>query len=436
MFSTLLVAVFVAGNVSAQAGKLQPVELLEVRFLLGDDPSWSHPELDDSGWSRSPLAAVPVDHAVQWIRGEIELGAVPAPGSGDRLGISLSMLGSWELYWDGIFLARGGQVGSDKATESPGPVDSQVLLPAELATPGRHLVALRCSTFGRIPAPWHSRLWVGEYGSLEQWHRTADLRILLTVPALLLVAIWAGTLWILDRQDTSSLALAGLVTTVATLPLLVAWRGFPGFTWNLAFPRLVLFQLSIWLCGLLLLVYVHRRFDCGRSSSIGYLVYLGFSLPMLPLTYGLAGDEMAYVALSWPFRVSLLWVLFLALWGLKSGRWALALLGLPVLFTLWLLFESYPVAHHPMIFGTYTLTIMILWTHAGESRRLRRQRREADARSARLEVELVRRQLQPHFLMNTLTALSEWLDADPPTAREMIRALDQELRSLGIMSAR
>ncbi len=67
-------------------------------------------------------------------------------------------------------------------------------------------------------------------------------------------------------------------------------------------------------------------------------------------------------------------------------------------------------------------------------RREQQQKTEAVVRSARLEVEMLKRHLQPHFLMNTLTALSEWIEQEPRTAVRMIDALADELRILGEMS--
>ena len=52
------------------------------------------------------------------------------------------------------------------------------------------------------------------------------------------------------------------------------------------------------------------------------------------------------------------------------------------------------------------------------------------ARSARFEAELLKRHLQPHFVMNTLTAIGGWIEEDPPTAVRMIDALSTELRVL------
>jgi len=73
--------------------------------------------------------------------------------------------------------------------------------------------------------------------------------------------------------------------------------------------------------------------------------------------------------------------------------------------------------------------VCLLCSHALE---VRRQQDE----KARLELEMVRRHLQPHFLMNTLTALSEWIEQEPKTAVRMIDSLSEELRILGAMSAR
>jgi LytS/YehU family sensor histidine kinase len=69
--------------------------------------------------------------------------------------------------------------------------------------------------------------------------------------------------------------------------------------------------------------------------------------------------------------------------------------------------------------------------------RLRMERREAHAAqlaTARLETELLKKNLQPHFLLNTLTALSEVVEQDPPGAVRLINDLAGEFRSLTRMS--
>jgi LytS/YehU family sensor histidine kinase len=60
--------------------------------------------------------------------------------------------------------------------------------------------------------------------------------------------------------------------------------------------------------------------------------------------------------------------------------------------------------------------------------------RATQLRALRLELELLKRKIQPHFLMNTLTALSEWIESSPPTGVRMIEALAAEFRAIAAMS--
>jgi LytS/YehU family sensor histidine kinase len=69
-------------------------------------------------------------------------------------------------------------------------------------------------------------------------------------------------------------------------------------------------------------------------------------------------------------------------------------------------------------------------------RRAQKVQAVSELRTARLELELLKRQLQPHFLMNSLTAVTEWIESDPQTGVRMIEALANELRALAAMSGK
>ena len=56
------------------------------------------------------------------------------------------------------------------------------------------------------------------------------------------------------------------------------------------------------------------------------------------------------------------------------------------------------------------------------------------AEAARLEAELLRKHLQPHFLMNALTSVVEWVETDPATGARALDALADELRALSEVS--
>jgi len=68
---------------------------------------------------------------------------------------------------------------------------------------------------------------------------------------------------------------------------------------------------------------------------------------------------------------------------------------------------------------------------------VRRERREAQGvklMAARLEIDLLKRSLQPHFLMNTLTTLAQIVEEDPKVAVRLIDDLAFEFRSLNAIS--
>jgi hypothetical protein len=81
-----------------------------------------------------------------------------------------------------------------------------------------------------------------------------------------------------------------------------------------------------------------------------------------------------------------------------------------------------------LFFGA--LVIMLLGVLSFEIRADRQQAREAQLAAARLEAELLKKNLQPHFLLNTLAVLTEIVEQDPPRAVKLIDDLADEFRSV------
>jgi len=408
------------------------VRLLEYRHQVGDDPAWSDPHFDDGAWpwlsTEEPLAV----GAVQWLRGRVEITGDARLPPGKAFGMRVVMQGSWELYWDGVRLGQSGVVGTDRASEEPGLFDTFLVVPRDLAGPGVHRFALRCSTFhGRDTSYQSFGMLLGEYDALRRttWART--LQALMPVSAFLLVAVWALISWLADRRDHAALYLGLLALVTTAQALLDAVSRWSMFTGDLLIPRSWTMSGLGWLYGVLLLLFLGSRFDLGRWGRIVTLVYLVVSVARIPWY------DYPNALFFWSHRAVLILVLVIAIRGLIQRRWALASLMVPVGYSLVQVFRSEDAFMflHGFV-GTGLLLAQLLILHTLEARRFRREREEARTRSDRLELELVRRHLQPHFVMNTLMALAEWLDTDPATAQRMIEALAEEIRLLGDLSLR
>jgi len=63
-------------------------------------------------------------------------------------------------------------------------------------------------------------------------------------------------------------------------------------------------------------------------------------------------------------------------------------------------------------------------------RRAQREAASAAMRAAGLETALLRQSIAPHFLLNTLNSLVEWVESDPKAGVEMIELLGDEFRTL------
>ena len=65
----------------------------------------------------------------------------------------------------------------------------------------------------------------------------------------------------------------------------------------------------------------------------------------------------------------------------------------------------------------------------------RRAARAAELTAARMEIELLKKNLQPHFLMNTLAVLAEVVEQNPRVAARLIEDLADEFRTVARVSA-
>jgi hypothetical protein len=215
---------------------------------------------------------------------------------------------------------------------------------------------------------------------------------------------------------------------VALLLALESARDLVGYTYDWHALRIDAITALTAAIGLLLPWFFVEQFGVERRwpvlGGVGAGLALAIAVPD-------AADPRAY----WMY-----WVMLGASFGVtgwaayrqKRGAWG-ALIGVGACIGALLAFDRQFAYRY--FFPTFAIVVAgVLATLARRARERERERRAAQLTAARLEVQLLKKQLQPHFLMNTLTAAIEWLEAEPDVGVRFVEALAEELRLLADVS--
>lgn len=375
---------------------------------------------DRGPWTRTQLSAIGEVDDVLWIRAQMELRDSPRP-----LTLWFGAMASHEIYWDGVLIGRGGVVGRTKAEERPGPIEARYPIPDALASPGTHTVMIRTSAFHRGFSPKHGywSLLVADYDSLLRVTARRANRSLIALSGIALTGVLAFALFFIARRDRSFLLLGTLCVAASALLIAEAWRPLFGYTYDWHIVRLRTVVVCSWLVGVQLVALAITRFPHRNGSRV---LLASVSAATIAPFFPRAWDPKALLIFAICSTAALAWTIFAAVRRMHGST--LALIGVGVV-ALVLCVDPWGYVDDSLYFALLFLFVCLLCSHAVEVRRAQDER-------ARLELEMVRRQLQPHFLMNTLTALSEWIEQEPRTAVRMIEALSEELRMLRDLSSR
>ncbi len=420
-FSILAVLlVLEAGSAWAQAS----VDIWEIRFRVGDDMAWARPDLEDGDWERRSIYAPPDTAAVMWARFDVGIDDLEAAG------VDVSGVAAREVYWDGVRIGQSGTVGTDRETERVGPIDAVFPIPDSLATPGTHLLALRLSTFRRHPS----------IGAYIQNVRVGDLRTLTAAPLLsigiplvflggfMLVAVYYGVLFLTDRRRTPYLLTALLCLAVGALLVSESWRAIFNYDYDLHVVRLRLISGLTCAVGFLLSTVFESQFDVPRGRAVLAALALAIGVAV-SLPTGYDGQAMSVFVVSIPVAFAI------TVWAVVRRKPGALFAAAGVAVCLIALIVTRVRFLDAAFFPSFSVLMAGLLASLGLQARDERQRHQAAlAETARLEAELLKKHLQPHFLMNTLTSILEWVETDPATGARALEALAEELRALSDIS--
>jgi hypothetical protein len=282
-------------------------EVVDLRLNRGDDPGWAARDLDDSAWQPVSIFELPSREGVFWIRWRVQVrdGELPRP----RDGVLLSIVASYDLYWDGRLIGRSGKVGANAADEVPGYIDTLFQIPAELLGPGEHVIAMRMSSF-HTGFPRRTFMLVFQWGYFRSMVvdgvRTASFSVM-AVGAALVTAIVFGMMWLLAARRPPFLLFSVLALCVALMQSLQAWRWLYDYPYAWHHPRAVAIASLFSAMAVLLPAFVMQQFRVGNRWMYALLavlvtipwVFLRHSYTSLSLTLCGIGLTTSLCLVAW-----------------------------------------------------------------------------------------------------------------------------------------
>ena len=237
------------------------------------------------------------------------------------------------------------------------------------------------------------------------------------------LAVVFGLLMMSGPQSRSHVIFLVMLVLAAIVTALVYWTGTSRSlsitAYGAAVASIVVFSLAL---GLLLPLLI--------------AVEVGFQRKWLLVGAFAAGAAVGFPLLvgPFPYLIGAALAAIVAVWGLRRGvqESQLAAVGLSALVAA--LVVDVALGAEVTDLG-FLLMLLAMNVSLVQQARLRRMAlHESQVRSARLESELLKRIIQPHYLLNSLNALADWLEEEPEEAGRLLGALTDEFRLIGSVS--
>jgi hypothetical protein len=330
------------------------------------------------------------------------------------------------IYWDGEPLTSNGNVGVDASSEEPGNVQTLVRLPAVQPVAGSagrgHLLSIEMSTF-HVGAPLTSiacALLIVDEHKLQNDILLISLVSILLVGMLLTLASFFLLLYRRYYQDIAFLTFSLLCFSASLLLLAEQWKLWIFYTYDLHIYRLGIVYFLTFATSLFLPAFYLSYYRQQYKGKI-LLLIMGSLMSASLLVAGSEGKSL------WLFGIAILSSVLINLMTNKQR-------GPTVLLTVLLLVLGlFGVIYMPFIFAEFgfagllaLLMPVMLISLTGD---MKRQRAQALVTN-RVQTQLLKKNLQPHFLMNSLTHVMELIEVAPTKAIAFVDELAAEYRLL------
>lgn len=412
---------------SARSFDDQPVGLSysSARMMQADDPRFAERDWDDSAWPVTSYQNLPARTGIYWVRFRVRLQG-PQLAFDDALHVTTAA--AYRIYWDGVLLGSSGAPGATPDVEVVGPLDRLHTLPLAARQPGEHVVALQMSAYKNYFPEARVRLLIysGPAEALKAKLLFASASAVIGAAALLMLAASSWLIWLAGVRIPALGWFGAMCTMAAVFQAVLAARFVVEYPYSWAYPLILVRSGLLGGVGLALVMFVAQGFEPRLRRWI--MTVMLVALVGLIIGYRRQPGEMGVALLVTSFFVALVLAIWVA-WHSRARTDWLIVGGVAIVCGFGVV--SPRKFGQPSFFPQFLpLELCLMGVLTGRVRAERRRARDMQLHSARLEIELLKKNLQPHFLFNTLAALTEVIEQQPSVAVELVNDLAEEFRVL------
>lgn len=338
----------------------------------------------------------------------------------------IKMLAARKVYWDEQLIVEDGIVGESAQTTTPGPIRSITPLSNEQLLKGEHTLTIALANF-HIGEPVTTSIYDIYLTDTAKAYTKSLYQTFtptLMIGALLIITLFFQAIYWLYQRNSSYLIFS-LMCFAASMLIFAehfrAWYAYP-YPWHIIRLQLIIALTFISLMLLNWFYWCFYAFDKTKRFLTIIAILLAIAL-MIDPRYDAKSILM--------FLFSMVSCLCINILAYRKGK-PYAKLGCGLFAVVIIILALSPLSVFYSFIEQWFIVIhmaIVLSIMASLIAQMQHQRRQAIT-AARLELDLLKRNLQPHFLMNSLTLIIEWIEIKPAAAVKFVDALAQNLRDL------
>jgi sensor histidine kinase YesM len=334
----------------------------------------------------------------------------------------INFVTAYEIYWDGIKIAQNGIIGINKTDEKAGAYNFSLALSPNLVTRGEHKLVFRISNHNSYSSwEWfYGYMVIGKYDSLLQriaqlYYQAFFIAGILFIPFLFNLFLYITRKRKIEHLLFSIICLIVILDSVTMLaPVFINARTTFVY-WQYYVYQLITLLFTVLFPAFFIYLFSFPKKIIGINIVATLIIFLFFTN---------IGNLFNIMTLTVLIMSSII-----TLWALHKRREESIIIFIGIL-AAWAAY----LLNFAFAGLATTMVICTTFSIARQFARKENAEREAQLKSARLENELLKKNINPHFVLNTLTSIIAWLRKDSSSAIKLIEALADEFRMINQIS--